>query len=122
MVELIEGVSSARNKAVLALCSGELSPDKFPCVLEEERQCYHRPRFSERVMCALNWLIGGYGVEAHPVEGAWVDSYHRRFVASYVNMGDAYSQTAVLDHSTGEFSVTSYGDWLEAYEARKDRA
>ncbi len=60
------------------------------------------------------------GVEVITDEDAWVDRYHYNIVAAYVNVGDTYTATLLYDTQAGEFLVTSYGDWLEAYEAEKE--
>lgn len=72
----------------------------------------------DTVLDAMNAALGGFGVEALPVEGAWVDSYYRNFVALYVNQGDTYDPTVVFDTETGEFSLMSWGDFLEDWEAQ----
>lgn len=57
-------------------------------------------------------------LEGHGIDG-WVDPRAVRFGVSYVNTGDAYATTILLDSETEAFVVASYGDYLEAWEERK---
>jgi hypothetical protein len=115
-VEKVRGhlkIALAKARAVVRLVNGELSPDRFPSVIAWERQCYNRPRLSERVMCALNELLDGFGVEIVEDEVVWVDSYYGYIVASYVNKGDSYENTILLDHIRNKYVLTCWGDWVE---------
>lgn len=96
----------AAEKAA-ALLNGELDPDT---VLDRVLMLDH----NERVMEALNEVLDCHGVEAIRSEGEW-DRYYGDVVAVYLNTGDTYCTTVLLD-TEGEFHVTSYGDWLEAFE------
>ena len=40
--------------------------------------------------------------------------YH--LVNPYVNRGDTYAPTILLDHETGRFHATSWGNWVEGHE------
>lgn len=40
-------------------------------------------------------------------------------VASYVNFGDTYDTTVLLDHETNRLQITSYGDWVESHGNRQ---
>jgi hypothetical protein len=60
----------------------------------------------------INAIINGHGVEA-----IWPEDDGITPLALYASTGDAYSPTVVQDYATGELSLTSYGDWLEAWEA-----
>lgn len=61
--------------------------------------------------------LGGHGVEA--IRGRNFDrGYWADIVALYVNMGDTYALTFVYDVELEKLFVTSWGDWVEAYEAR----
>jgi hypothetical protein len=63
-------------------------------------------------MCALNELIGGFGVESIRLEGSW-DSYYGDSAAEYINTGDTYSATIVHDLREDEYEFTTWGDWYE---------
>lgn len=92
-------------------------PRRFPALANWLRQCYHVPRRSEQKLEALNELLQTYGVEPLRVEGAWIDRYYGDIVASYLNAGDTYTTTLLLDHEAQRWKLTSWGDFYEAYEA-----
>jgi len=64
--------------------------------------------------------IGGFGVEAVRSEGAW-DSYYGDVVAEYVNTGDTYNATLLHDIEDDEIYLTTYGDWVQAWEYEKEK-
>lgn len=105
-------------KAAMIL-NDEYDPEDVEATAAWVRQCYHKPRTRELKMHALNAVLDLCGVEALTVDGAYVDSYHGDIVATYLNVGDPYIATVVLDSETGEFSITSWADafdaWLEAH-------
>lgn len=79
-------------------------------------------RRANDVLERANRLLQGHGVEALRSEGAHVDNYHYDIIAAYVNLGDTYATTLVYDTEQGEFLLTSYGDFLEGWEAVERRA
>jgi len=105
-----------RAYEIIDLVSGYGDPEIYDSVRFWVHQCYHKPSHDEMVMCALNEILEGYGVEAIREEDAWVDNFHMDIVAVYVNMGDSYTATILLDHEENEYFVTSYGDWVESRE------
>jgi len=96
----------------------ERSPKRFPRTCRWLQQCYHRPRGSEIKLAALDELLRTYGVEPIRIEGAFIDRYHFDIVASYLNTGDAYATTLLLDHDEQRWTLTSWGDFLEANESK----
>lgn len=70
-------------------------------------QSYHEPRYSERLMCAINEIVGGYGVEAITKRGQVYPTYE------YINMGDTYTTTILRDCRTGRVFVGTWGDIVE---------
>lgn len=98
------------------IISGRIDPETFQSVRDWIRQCYSCPSDDELKMAALNEHLGGFGVEAIRVEGEWVDSFHGDIVATYVNMGDTYARTIVLDSASGEFIEASWGDYYESLQ------
>jgi len=94
-----------------AILSGELDPCEVDACDAWVRRCYHPPSLVEQQMSAGNALIGGHGVEAILTEGSFGN-----VLMTYVNTGDTYAPTLVHDFEQG-FIVTSWGDWVEAYEA-----
>lgn len=92
------------NAAELAagLLNGTVDPDTLlDGVLMLDRD--------ERVMEALNRVLDCYGVEALTPDGC----IHP--IGVYLNTGDTYSLTVVLDED-GEFHLTTWGDFLEGWE------
>jgi hypothetical protein len=73
-------------------------------------------RQAEEVLEEVNRVIGGHGVEAVRIEGAYIDNYHFDIVATYVNVGDSYAATLLHESETGNFVLTTWGDWVEANE------
>ena len=115
---IMEFLNLDRDKAgqVIGLISEEIDPGEYESVENWERQLYNPPREVERIMHALNEVIEGYGIEGIEVEDAYVDSYHHGFIADYINTGDTYNPTIVLDNSNNEFILTTWGNFLQAYE------
>jgi hypothetical protein len=71
----------------------------------------------EQKMQALNAILEGHGVEA--IRGNWVSHFYQDIQAAYVNMGDTYTATVLLDHETGRFIVTDCGTWIETNERKR---
>ena len=96
------------------LASGKIKTRSFESVRDWEKQCYNSPSFNERAMCALNEIVEGSGVEAiRTPDGNYIDNYCMDIAAVYVNMGDTYDTTILLDHATGRYYVTTMGDYVE---------
>lgn len=105
-------------RQIRGLITGQINPENYASVQNWVGQCFNRPSSAELVLEALNEVMGGFGVEA--IRGRWVDSYHCDIQAVYVNMGDTYDITIFLDHETGNYVLTSYGDWIERNEKRRE--
>lgn len=82
----------------------------FPETAKWLDQCYNEPCYRERLMSCLNEVIQGNGVES--IEG---DDW-RWPAASYVNTGDTYSPTLLLDWEKNTISLTTWRDWVERRE------
>lgn len=100
-------------RVAAGLLNGDLDPESIDAVGDWISQCYHKPRHDALVMFALNHVFDCHGVEPVRLEGEWVDSYHGDIVATYINTGDTYASTIVLDSESGEYLLTSYGDYVE---------
>ena len=105
----------AAEKAA-ALLNGDLDPEFIPETAKWVRDCYARPRQDALVMHAVNAVLDGHGVEPIRAEGHYVSAYYGDIIATYVNFGDTYCLTVVLD-SDGEFHLTSWGDFYENWLA-----
>lgn len=66
-----------------------------------------------QALADLDKLLGGFGIEPirNPQDSGDV-------IAEYINTGDTYSGTILRDIETGEFLLTTWGDWLEAWEQK----
>ncbi len=78
-------------------------------------QCHHKPGYNERMMCAINQIVEGHGVEVVMKRDAMQPDM------SYVNMGDTYTETLVLDHNKGSLKVESWGDWVERNDPQGEK-
>ena len=94
----------------------------LPATSKWVNQCHNEPRRSEIKMEALNELLHGYGVEALRIEDAHVDNFHFDIVASYLNTGDTYSPTILLDHEESKFRLTTWGDFMESRELQMEES
>ncbi len=66
---------------------------------------------SERVMAAVNQILGSHGVEPISIEGAWVDNFYGDMVATYCNTGDPYNTTLIFETLTGRYHVTDWASY-----------
>jgi hypothetical protein len=117
---LQEAFGKTEGLQIRKLLEGREDPRAYESVEAWIRQCYHEPDHDALVMCAINEILEGFGVEAlDGGEDAHVNTYYGRHIASYVNMGDTYNVTILLDHTRDNtYYVTSWGDWFELYERR----
>lgn len=115
-------LSISRRKAatVLAIIRGQLDPLKypahFPATVSWANSCYNPLPAKDAKLSALNELLGMFGVEPIRDENTW-DNYYGDCVAEYLNAGDSYAATIVLDHTRGKWLLSTWGDFVEANEA-----
>ena len=69
---------------------------------------------SRDMMTEANGLLNGHGVEH-------IRSRNGKAEAYYVNMGDTYQTTILLDIGKDRIWVTSWGDWLETEERQGNK-
>lgn len=107
------GLSKGNAWLLHAYIIGTKDPENDPANQKWKRQCYHwPPSRSELVLKAANRLMGGYGDEPIQDPNYW-DGYHCDVRAAYVNMGDTYAETLLIDHESGEYQVCCWGDYVE---------
>ena len=104
-------INTSMAVMVSRLISGEYDPLKYSNVQKWVDQCYNMPSDGELIMEAINQELKGYGVEALRDEGD-------RPIADYINFGGTYHPTILRDLATGEFILTSWGDWWEEWESQ----
>lgn len=68
----------------------------------------------------IDLVLGTHGVEAVQDERISNGSYYLNVGALYCNMGDTYDATVLYDVAAESFTVTSWGDWYEAWEAEQE--
>lgn len=122
---LIEAFGAEQGSEAYEYLKGIKDPRTHPAVIQWAEQCEHDPRssplaYSECLMLALNGVLDGYDVEA--IRGRYVDRYHQDIQAVYLNMGDTYAVTILLDHEAGRYLITSWGDWVERYGEKREVA
>ncbi len=71
----------------------------------------HRGREVEQLLTYANQLA-----DTHGVEGIENPGRRGHAIAEYLNAGDTYALTLLYDVAEHAFILTSYGDWLEAWE------
>jgi hypothetical protein len=120
--KFVEAFGPEVGLAAYRLAKGLDDPRQHPAVVAWAEKCYHDPcensqAYGECLLTALNTVLGGYGDE--PIRGRHVDGYYQDIQASYVNMGDTYTTTVLLDHETNRLVITSWGDWYERHERNR---
>lgn len=110
------GVSKDAVAKIRGLMEGTENPNDYKSVKKWMQRCYYKPRKVERVMEAINEILGGYGVE-QITDNQWSD-YWRDGGLLYVNMGDAYFPTICYDTRKDKWIVCPWGDMIERNEKR----
>ena len=67
--------------------------------------CYYVPHYTERLMECLNEVLDGHGVESL--------GDNMSPCALYINMGDTYSPTLLLNYKTHTIRLTTWGDFAK---------
>lgn len=93
-------------------------PDRFPNTFNTYRHLTSQIERcigtdSECRMSALNELLLTHGVEAIRTS-EHIDRYHLDIRASYLNTGDTYNTTILLDHRDNKWLLTSWGDFADS--------
>ena len=109
-------VSKEKAKEIRGLMEGDINPDDYESVKKWMQRCYDKPRRVERVMEAINEILGGYGVE-QITDSQW-DNYWCDGGLLYVNMGDTYTETICYDTRKNKWIVSSWGNIVERNEKR----
>ena len=65
----------------------------------------------DRKMKAVDKALDNHGVE-------YIRNRHGDAIAAYSNSGETYAPTIVRDYATGNYRLTTLGDYVEAYERR----
>ena len=106
-VKSLSAVFGERAKEARELLEGKRKTTDYESVRAWERSCYHRPGYTDRVLCALNEIADTYGVER--IE-AGINA--RSPAVEYLNAGDTYTTTLCLIDGRG-MRVTDWGSIVE---------
>ena len=111
-------VDTHTARTVSRLVHGKAHPCEVSTVCDRwVSRCILYPDIHEQILCAINQLIGGYGIEA-----LWEDDEKRwscdRPDSLYVNTGDTYTATVLWDRERG-YQLTTIGDWMEERERER---
>lgn len=74
----------------------------------------------DEAMEKANEILDGHGVEGASGDGADFGPYWKDTILVYVNLGDTYDTTILFDPDEEEFSVGSWGDFVEEWENQDD--
>lgn len=102
-----------KGKELRLLLEGKTNTTDYKSVRDWVAQCWHPPKYVERLLMALNEILEGHGTE--PI---WSRKSCTWPEAEYVNMGDTYNATILYDYGRGTIQVTTWGDWVERNERR----
>lgn len=105
IAEYFEWLEIEEAKQVRGLIEGTIDPDTFESVQNWCKQCYNEPPKHEKIMAALNEVLGGFGIETtdNPKNS---DDY-----IEYINVGDTYIPTIL--YYNGKFIFSTWGDFVE---------
>ena len=106
-VKTLKAVFGDKAKEARQLLEGKKKTTEYACVNEWTSLSFTKPKYTDRVLCALNYLAGTYRVE-HQEEGSNAKSP----AFDYLNAGDTYTPTLMLIDGRG-FKVMSIGDMIE---------
>lgn len=109
----LEAAFPTKGKELRELLTGVRKTHTYSSVIKWEIRCANPLGYNERLMCALDEILEGYGVE--PI---WSEDDELIPTAEYVNMGDTYVTTLLLNRVTGSIQITSWGDWVEKNKRR----
>lgn len=116
----------------LLIMFGKVNPGRFPTALARRfphtssRQWWtsdfwsglRRDPRNEIKLLMLDELLGTCGIEAIRTD-EHIDNYHLDIRASYLNTGDTYATTLLLDHKERVWKLRSWGDFVESIEGEE---
>jgi hypothetical protein len=101
------GISKGTAFLIRSLLQGDEdthNPHLFPATHKWLQACTRHPQWEERVMYAINEIIGGRGTQ-----GLYSKD---KPIATYISLGDLEANTIILDNLTGRIIVTSLADYI----------
>jgi hypothetical protein len=102
-----------------ALIKGRIDPATFETVRTWIGQCHNEPAHIEKVLCAANELIDGFGIEVIRSSKIWSHYWcDTRFV--YINAGDVYAPTLVFNTVAQTFCISCMADLADRFATAND--
>ena len=101
------GISKGTAFLIRSLLQGDEdthNPHLFPSTSLWIQSCVHHPQWEERVMYAINEIMGGHGTQ-----GLYSKE---KPIATYINLGDMEANTIIIDNLTGRIYVTSLASYV----------
>jgi len=101
------GISRGTAFLIRSLLKGDedtFNSNLFPATHKWLQACSWHPQWEERVMHAINEIIGGHGTQ-----GLYSKE---KPVATYINLGDMEANTIIIDNLTGRIYVTSLASYV----------
>ena len=83
----------------------------FPSLTDEDFKAVRAAIHADKKMIAVDLALKNHGVE-------YIHDRHGDVVAAYSNSGDTYAATILRDRATGNYRLTTLGDFVECYERR----
>ena len=110
-IKTLRAIAHDRAPELRELLEQKRKTRDYQSVRDWIRQCYHEPRYYDRMLCAANEICGTCGVEGFRARNG--------YYWEYLNTGDTYTPTLLLNRTTGRFAVTSWGDIVERHGTRE---
>ncbi len=107
---LIEHFGEKKGNKIRDLLTRKTQTRDYDNVRHAEETCFHQMNYKHRLMIALDEILEGYGVECLGTG----NPHYPRF--EYVNLGDTYTTTIVLNIETGRIFIDSWGNVVERYK------
>lgn len=114
-------VTAETAQELYDILTGKKDLSEYESVQSLRNQCFNEPGCNYERQTACNEVYETCGIEAIRLEDEYLDSFHYDIFASYLNTGDSYHNTLVWDHENQKVLVTSWGDFFEALEIRKEQ-
>jgi hypothetical protein len=108
------GLTTEKAKELRAVLKGEKSPDDYASVQAWQKQCYSLLPWLDKALCAADEIMEQFGVEPIHGETYW-SAYWGDIVALYINTGETYDATLVVDVRDKTLQLTSWGDYVERH-------
>jgi hypothetical protein len=83
----------------------------FHMLTDDDLKAVREAIQNDRKMQAVDRALRGFGVE-------YIRDASGAAIASYSNSGDTYAPTILRDYRTGNYRLTTLGDFVETYERR----